>query len=237
MQKQLILELKIVNLDKYFKNISYQILIKITIFMLVFTGITNNIKSQTALSLKFSPISLHPFKEQNKVFFENKIDSNASFVVTPCVILSSETFIYSDELNVRFMLGGMSDAVSHAAMFFQAGLKYRFLQVYKSGFSIGAGVVFYGRECRLEENGFFPEKFWHKNGSWEYSIGGLGEFEYNLMLGDKHDLLFSLVYGFEPKSFTATVGYRFWLSTTIKHRKKCGSCPFGNSSKGKKWNQ
>lgn len=220
------------------KDIKVVLSAKITIIIILLLLIINTkLTSQTALSLKFAPVSFHPFKENNKKFFENKIDANALFVIEPCVILSSETFIYSDELNVRFMLGGMSDAVSHAALFFQAGLKYRLFQTYRSGFSIGAGVVFYGRESRLEDNGFYPEKFWGRNGTWEYSIGGLGEIEYNFMLSEKHDLLLSLMYGTEIKIFTIAVGYRFWLSTVIKNPKKCGSCPFGTGSKGKKYHR
>lgn len=180
---------------------------------------------------------MHPFKESNVEFFdENKIDANAIFILEPMVVIGLETFLYADELNLRFMFGGLSDAVSKPALFFQVGLKYKIFQVYRSCLAVGAGVAFYGREGRFLANGFKTEKNWYANGKWEYGIGGIGEIEYILVLAERHDLLFSLVYGYQPKAFSATLGYRFWVSTILKHPKKCGSCPFGKKTK-LKWNK
>ena len=191
--------------------------------------------SQTTLLFKFSPIGIHAFKEPNVDFFENKLDANARFVLEPTFVLGCETFVYDDALSLRFMVGGLGDAVSKPAAFLQIGMKYKLFQVYRSCLALGAGFVGYGRERRLENDGFAIEKGWHANGNWEYGIGGLGEIEYILVLAERHDLLFSLVYGLQQKTFSATIGYRFWISTHIKNPKKCGSCPFGGGSKGKKW--
>ncbi|MDR2835070.1 MAG: hypothetical protein LBV69_02545 [Bacteroidales bacterium] len=190
---------------------------------------------QTALSLKFSPINIHPFNEPNNHLFENKIDANALFVVEPCVILGFETFVYDDALSLRFMFGGYGDAVSHPALFLQAGLKYKIFQVYRSCLAVGVGAMFHGRERWGNIETSVPVKGWATNGKWEYSIGVLGEIEYILVLAERHDLLFSVMYGLEHKTFSASIGYRFWISTNIRNPKKCGSCPFGGHSKGKKW--
>ena len=202
------------------------------IFFLIFIKSISFSYSQTALVAKVSPIGIHALNEKNQdLFDENKIDEKGIFVVEPCFMLGTETFLREDVFSLRFLIGGLSDAASQPAFFLHAGVKQRFTQVYRSAFAIGFGVNFYGRESWESLDGYKSEKGWSKNGSWEYKIGALAELEYMLMLSERHDLLFSAIFGLQPRTFGLTVGYRFWLSTTIKNPKGCGSCPFQQ----KKW--
>lgn len=207
---------------------------KKTAIVLLVIGLVSNIYAQTTLNFKIAPFSIHPFNEKNSHIFENKIDANGIFVSEPCLILGSETFLREDVFSLRFMLGGLSDAASKPAMFFHTGLKLRFFQVWRSSFAFGLGGNIYGRELWSNIDGYVKESGWSPNGNWEYKLGIMAEFEYVLLLAQRHDLTFSLIYGHQPREFTLTVGYRFWLSTTLKNPKPCGSCPFGKKSK-KKW--
>ncbi len=189
---------------------------------------------QTTLQFKFSPLGMHFFNEPNKSNFENRIDSNSNFVFEPCVILGVETYLVSDILCFRGNLGGLSDAVSKPGLFLQLGLKVRLFQVYRNSLSIGVGFMGYGHECWNTLPNYVEQKGWAPNGKWEYSIGYLADLEYAIFLNDKSDLMFNISYGYQKKTFNFSVGYRYWLSSIIKHPIKCGSCPF---TKTKHWNK
>lgn len=189
---------------------------------------------QTTLQLKFSPVGIHFFNEPNRPIFENKIDSNALFILEPCAVFGVETFIVGDEFSFRAMIGGLGDAVSKPGIFIQLGLKERLFQVYRHSLSIGAGVMGYGHENWETITGYTNQKGWVQNGTWEYSIGFMVDLEYAIFINDRNDILINLTYGLQPKTFNFTIGYRFWLSTTIKNPKKCGSCPFTKTKNWKK---
>ncbi len=213
------------------KRFLYCIVLVITAIMLVF--VTNRSCAQTTLQLKISPIGFHFFNEPNKKLYENKIDSNATFVLEPCVILGVETYLVSDILCFRANFGGLSDAISKPGLFLQAGLKVRMFQIYRNSLSFGAGIMGYGHECWGTVPNYQDERGWAKNGSWEYSVGFLADLEYAIFLNDKSDIMFNITYGYQKKTFNFTIGYRYWLSSIIKHPIKCGSCPFTKTNN--KW--
>ena len=196
------------------------------VIILAFALTPSKTWGQTTLQLKISPIGAHFFKEPNKKNFENKIDSNATFVLEPCVILGFETYVVSDILCVRGHFGGLSDAISKPGLFLQLGLKVRLFQVYRNSLSFGAGIMGYGHECWSTVPNYEQEHGWKQNGKWEYSVGFLADLEYAIFINDKSDIMFNLSYGYQKKTFNFTIGYRYWLSSIIKHPIKCGSCPF-----------
>ena len=194
----------------------------------------SRLSGQTTLQLKISPLGFHFFNEPNKNLYENKIDANATFVLEPCVIIGVETYLVSDILCFRANFGGLSDAMSKPGLFLQAGLKVRMFQVYRNSLSFGAGLMGYGHECwNTVPNFNDSERGWLQNGKWEYSIGFLADLEYAIFLNDKSDLMFNITYGYQKKTFNFTIGYRYWLSSIIKHPIKCGSCPFTKTNN--KW--
>ena len=204
------------------------------IYLVILLGITNILNSQTTLALKFSPIGIHPFNEKNSHIYENKIDANGIFVTEPGLIFGVETFLREDYFSFRAMAGILSDAASKPAFFLHVGLKQRLFQVWRHSLAIGAGGNLYGREGWSTILGYEKENGWGVNGTWEYKVGIMAELEYIFFLGERHDILVSLLYGHQPRTFSFTIGYRFWLSTEIKHPKDCGSCPFQQKGKKKK---
>ena len=213
------------------KRISYCIVLVATAIILACTS--GKVLGQTTLQLKLSPIGMHFFNEPNKTNFENKLDASATFVLEPCVILGFETYVVSDILCVRGHFGGLSDAISKPGLFLQIGLKVRLFQVYRNSLSFGAGFMGYGHECWGTVPNYEQESGWWQNGKWEYSVGFLADLEYAIFLNDKSDLMFNITYGYQKKTFNFTIGYRYWLSSIIKHPIKCGSCPFTKTNN--KW--
>jgi hypothetical protein len=206
------------------------------ISMLILLILAIEVSSQTMLVAKFSPMGIHPLNEKNSAIFENRFDENGVLVTEPCFIFGGETLLYDDIFSLRYLVGGMSDAASKPAFFLHFGAKYKFVQVWRSSLAFGIGANLYGRELWTTIDGYVPEKSWWQNGTWEYYAGPMVEIEYLFLLGERHDITLSLLYGHQPRTFSLTLGYRFWLSTEIKKPKGCGSCPFAKKSKKKyKW--
>jgi len=190
--------------------------------------------TQSTIQLKFTPVGVHPFNEINSQLHENRIDANGNFVVEPCFILSYESFLYSDTFAWRGMFGFLSDAASKPAIIMHLGVKQRLVQIWRNSVSLCAGLNLYGRQLWRTIPGYVSDESWKVNGTWEYKPGFMAELEYALFLNDKNDLTLSLIYGHQPNTFTATIGYKYWFSSIIKNPPKCGTCPFQKTNKH--WN-
>jgi hypothetical protein len=205
---------------------------------IIFLGVSNILSSQTTLNFKLSPIGIHPFSEKNTHLFENSIDANGLLVAEPCLMFGIETFIREDYFSFRTIAGVLGDAASKPAFFLNFGLKQRLFQVWRHSLYIGGGPSLYGRNLWSTMDDYVVETGWSSNGNWEYKVGIFAELEYAIYISDRHDILASLIYGMQPRTFSLSLGYRFWLSTEIKHPKPCGACPFqtsGKKKKKKKW--
>jgi hypothetical protein len=198
-----------------------------SIFLLI-----NVSKAQTTIQMKFSPMSLHPFDNNNKHLFHNTIDANGIFSVEPMFILPIETYISGDILSWRIAPGFLSDAVGFPAMFIHLGLKRRLIQMWRNSISLAIGGNLYGREIWSRIPGYLEDNAWAQNGKWEYKLGIMAELEYSFFINDKNDITFSAMYGHQPESFAVSVGYRYWFSNVIKNPPNCGSCPFQKTQKG-----
>jgi hypothetical protein len=176
-------------------------------------------------------MGIHPFDDINKHLYENSIDANHNFVIEPIVMVAIETMIRDDSFSWQIMPGFLSDAAAKPAFFIHTGLKLRLFKTWRHSFFIAAGGSLLGRQLWQTIPGYIEESNYSANGTWEYRLEPFGEIEYNIFINNKNDITFSGLYGYMHKSFTFTIGYRFWLSTTIKHPSNCGSCPFAKTNK------
>ena len=149
-------------------------------------------------------------------------------------MLCYESFLSSDTFSWRVFGGFLSDAASKPALLLHVGLKQRLVQVWRNSLSLGIGGNLYGRQLWTTIPGYYEDKSWSANGTWEYKLGFMAEFEYALFLNDNNDITLSVMYGHQPNAFTFSVGYKYWLSSIIKNPKKCGTCPFQKTNKH--WN-
>lgn len=206
---------------------------KISPLLIVFAFVTTFASAQSTLQIKFAPIGIHPFNEKNSLLFENRIDANGIFITEPCFIFSFENFLRSDTFSWRAMFGFINDAASKPGILLHVGVKQRLFQVWRNSLSIGIGGNLYGRDSWTTIPLYVEDNSWSANGDWEYKVGFMAELEYALFINDRNDITLSALYGHQPNTFTFTIGYKHWLSSKIKHPKKCGSCPFEKA--GKHW--
>lgn len=201
--------------------------VKHIVWILAFVFVSTLLHAQTIIHPKLSGIGYHPFESPNKPqLYENSIDANANWVVEPNLMVSIETYLRGTKLSWRVMPGFYSDVISQPAMFIHVGLKYKFLQIWRSSFDIAVGPTLNFREDWNQVPDCIPEGNYNLNGKWENKIDVLAELEYKYFLSDRLDVTSSILYGHSYQTFTFTVGLRFWMSTTIKHPIDCGSCPF-----------
>ena len=203
------------------------------IFLLLLLVCMGNIQisAQTLIHPKISFMGIHPFDEINSNLFDNRIDANSVFVIEPAVMVSIETMISGENFSWRIMPGFMSDAAAKPAFFVHLGLKLKLFNTWRHSFHVAAGGAILGRRLWSDIPGYIYESGYSQNGTWEYRLEPFGELEYNIFINKKSDITFSGIYGYQHHAFTFTVGYRFWLSTRIKHPRNCGSCPFKDSDK------
>jgi len=185
-----------------------------------------SIQAQTMIHPKFGGLGYHPFETPNRVLYENALDANQQWVVEPAVMVSVETYLRGTQLSWRFMPGFYVDGAARPAMFFHAGLKFRFLQIFRSSFDIAAGPTYNFRQDWHQYDNYTEEGDWNLNGNWENQFNLLGELEYKFFLSEELDITASVLYGHQYETFTFTFGLRYWLSTTIKHPIDCSTCPF-----------
>ncbi|MFW5805192.1 MAG: hypothetical protein ACOCVX_01570 [Bacteroidales bacterium] len=182
--------------------------------------------AQTLIHPKGSFLGFHPLDTKNRHLYENALDANAQWVVEPNVMVSVETYLRGTQLSWRFMPGFYVDAAAQPALFFHAGIKYRFLQIFRSSFDIAVGPTYNFRQDWHKYYNYVEEGNFNLNGNWENKFYVLGELEYKFFLTEHWDITASILYGHEWETFTFTFGIRYWLTTVIKHPINCSSCPF-----------
>jgi hypothetical protein len=208
-------------------KIIFNTILLVTVFFL--NGLS--LYGQTTIHPKLGFIGYHPFDEPNRRLFDNNIDANKTFIVEPLIMVSIETMLRDDSFSWRVMPGIYLDAAAKPAFFINAGLKLRLFQAWRHSFHFSAGGSLLGRELWSTYSNYVDEPGFSKNGSWEYKFEPFGELEYTMFLGKQSDLTCSVIYGHQRRTFTFTIGYRYWLSTILKHPSNCGSCPFQKSDK------
>ncbi|HRW21107.1 MAG TPA: hypothetical protein PLO05_10315 [Bacteroidales bacterium] len=206
-------------------------LIRLIIFIFFMLIVLLKLPAQTTIHPKIAFVGYHPFTETNRHLFENNIDYNKTFVIEPMVMVSIETMLRDDSFSWRIMPGFYTDAASKPAFFIHAGLKLRLFQSWRHSLHLAAGGALLGRQRWNTIPGYISESTHNPNGRFEYRFEPFGELEYTIFVAKKGDITLSALYGYQHKSFTFTIGYRYWLSTTLKHPSTCGNCPFQKSAK------
>ncbi|HOE04601.1 MAG TPA: hypothetical protein PLZ52_05250 [Bacteroidales bacterium] len=200
--------------------------VRAILLLAIGTTLCSSLFSQTMIQPKLGIVGLHPFSEPNRHLFENKIDAEAWFVTEPLFMVSIETLLREDTFSWRIMPGFYSDAVSKPALFLNLSLKLKLIQSWRNSIYISAGGSILGRQKWNTIPGYVEQGGFTENGTWEYRLGPFAELEYGFFINDNSDFTISAMFGHQHNTFTFTVGYRYWLSTVIKHPAKCGSCPF-----------
>ena len=196
------------------------------ILIIVIVGIIplSNI-AQSTFSLEILTIGVHPFGNPNLPLYENALDAKGNLSAEPGLTFSYETFVRDNWLSFQFSTSIFSDAAGQMAGFTDITFRMLFFHKWRSSFYIGAGPGLNYRNSwtRLTYGDitYSPEANYYVDGNWEILPTVIGKLEYDVFLGRKSDLSFGVYYGHSFKTFTLGLGYRYWISTKVKHTKPC----------------
>lgn len=182
-------------------------------------------RSQSTFSLEVLTIGLHPFDKPNHALFENALDADGNFSAEPGLAFSYETFVRDNWASFQFSTSIFSDAGGQMAGFTDITFRIMFYHKWRSSFYLGLGpALLYRNSWKNLSHGnitYVPETSYWVDGNWEVLPNVVGKLEYDLFLGSKSDILIGIYYGHSYETFTASLGYRYWISTKVKHTKKC----------------
>lgn len=198
--------------------------IKNILFLLIilFSGIANG---QSTFSLEVMTLGLHAFEKPNLALFENALDQDGNFSAEPGLAISYETFVRDNWASFQLTTSIFSDAAGQMAGFTEISFRLMFFHKWRSSLYLSAGPALTYRDSwsRLSYGNivYNPETKYYNEGKWEILPSLVGKLEYDIFLGRKSDVLIGIYYGHSYHAFTATLGYRYWFSTKVKHTRKC----------------
>jgi hypothetical protein len=191
-----------------------------------------NIFGQSTIGLKIGTISFHPIHwDQNFDIFENKLTKDASITVEPGYQLTFQKFVYLTIFSIEIRQGIHADAAGLMAGHIAGDFRWKFFHKGRSAFSISLGPVYAFRQHwdaynKYEDHGIYNNKTDFQD---KWLLGS--ELEYDILVGNRHDITVSLMYNNAYNSLTFALGYRFWISPYVNLKDdKCSSC-------GKRWTQ
>ena len=199
---------------------SIQILLFIGLF---FYG--NFIKGQSTVSLEVMTIGVHAFEKPNFPLYENALDAEGNLCAEPGFIFNYETFVSENRASFEFTTSIFADAGGQFAGFTEIAFKRLFFHKWRSSMylSVGPALTYRNTWKRLSYGSivYTPETNYYNDGNWEIRPTVIGKFEYAFFLGRNSDITIGILYGHSYKTFTASLGYRYWLSTKVKRTRKC----------------
>ena len=186
----------------------------LTIILSLF-AITAN--SQSTIILRGTALGYHPFSDVNRELYkENKIDANANFIVEPGIIIGMEKYIRGNFLSLQLLSGMYSDAAAMQAGFTSLSFRRQFYHKYKHHFSASLGGALLYRKDWHSITAYRPVEDFNLNGKWQNKWTFTSELNYNYYITKRLDIELSFLYGHQYKTFTPTLGIRFWVNPDVK---------------------
>ncbi|MBU0763996.1 MAG: hypothetical protein KJ607_04080 [Bacteroidetes bacterium] len=201
--------------------------ISLLIILIVIASI-NDVTGQSNVSLKLHGIGFLAKKSEYGPIFENNIDPAGRWIFQPGLVLSYEVYLLEYDHAVQFQQGITLDIAAQACGFTWIEYRLRVWKFWRHTVTFGTGPVLYYRSSWDR----FPEYRDHGDlditGNLEYRFMPIGaELEYSYYISNKSDISFSIQYS-QPKTVSASIGYKYWIQTKIKHKRKCSTCFYNN---------
>ncbi len=163
--------------------------------------------------------------------FENRLTKDGTLIMEPGYQLNYQKFIHLTILSLEVKQGIHSDAAAKMAGHFSLGLRWKFFHIGRSSISISGSGVYAYRENWNSISQYVEDYRYVDNGKYQYKFLFGSELEYNIFVGKRSDISFSLMYNNSYNSLTLGLGYRFWINPMVNLKEdKCSSC-------GKRWSQ
>jgi hypothetical protein len=170
-------------------------------------------------------VGVHAFEKPNFQLYENPIDAEGNVCTEPGLSLSYESFVSENRASFQLTQAIFADAAGQMAGFTEVSFRRLIFHKWRSNIYLGVGPALTYRNtwANLSYGSivYEPEGNYYKDGNWEIMPYVIGKLEYDVFIGNKSDLMLGVIYGHSYKTFTATLGYRYWISTKVKHSKGC----------------
>lgn len=177
--------------------------------------------SQSTVALEIMTIGVHPYAKPNLLVYENALDKDGLFCAEPGLILSYETFVWQNTTSFQFSQSIYADAAGQMAGFTEIAFKKLFFHKWRSSFYLAVGPSMTYRKSWERLDYYVSEGDYVNYGTWQVKPWVIAKLEYDLFIGNHSDISFGFIYGHEYNTFTASLGYRYWISSKVKHAKGC----------------
>ena len=149
--------------------------IALFIAALFISAVTN---AQSAFSLRFFGLTIHPMGDQTSKLQPYRIDENAYFVANFGAYASIDKYFWFDRIAITFMQGAFMDCSGGKAGFTHFGLRALAWERGGHRFLIGAGPLFYYRESWNRFSDYTTSGFFR-----DYTSVNFGDVQYKLLPG------------------------------------------------------
>lgn len=196
---------------------------KKSLILLLTVGLPFYGQSQNNLSMEFVGLTIHPAGDPTAHLQPNKLDEDARFVINYGGVLSYEHFIIGDVFAVKGLQAVLADCSAGWASITQIAIKGMVIRQPRHRLGLSIGPAFMMRESwnrfeDYESSGYLNEANSPLFGPVQYKFFPFAaEIEYDVKVGRKTDLTFSIVPGI-PMAFTFGFGLKYWINKEFDHK-------------------
>lgn len=190
---------------------------KISLFLLI--ACTLNAYGQSAFTLKYFGLTVHPFGDKTAALQPHKLDKEAHVVLNFGGYAGYERFVYKDFISVKYIQGFFADCSAGWASVSHLGARMLLLENPKHRLYFGVGPTFLIRDSwrrfgdRYTSSGYFEDGKLKRLGEVQYKfIPYACEFEYDWRCSERDHLSVSFTPGV-PLALTFSVGWKHWIKT------------------------
>ncbi|MBN2682896.1 MAG: hypothetical protein JXR58_10335 [Bacteroidales bacterium] len=185
----------------------------------LFTAFCLFINAQDNIAAKLKTLSINPAGAKTPELLSSKIDKKGVLVMEPGVELSYEFYLMEIVKSVRFTQGLYVDGAGLFAGYSGVGMYWRIWEKWKNAMRFGIGPSINYRSTRYNMEGYEDDGYLG-NGGMQHFLMLRAELEYNFYISKKSEFAVSTALS-HPWGLSLSVGYRFWISRKVVHRKSC----------------
>jgi hypothetical protein len=181
--------------------------------------------AQSALSLRYMGLTIHPFGDSESRLEPYKLDKNAYFVPNFGFLAAYEKYVWEDIISIKILQGAFLDCSAGRAGVTHIGFRGVLVDRGKHHLTFGMGPTMYYREdwnrfASYNDGGVFHRLTTNHFGSIQYKFFWYGcEFEYDYRLTKKLDMNFGFTPG-APLALLFSAGVKYWLNKDFKKTEK-----------------
>ncbi|PLX08361.1 MAG: hypothetical protein C0594_06095 [Marinilabiliales bacterium] len=180
--------------------------------------------AQNNVSFKVLWLGATPYDSEYKHLWENNLTPNGKWIFQPGIVLHYEFFILELDHSIRFQEGILLDVAAQPSAFTHIGYRVRLFKKWRNTVNFGLGPTIFYRSSWKNFDDYQDHGDMEIAGNIEYKFLPIGfELEYDFYVSNKSDISLSFYY-MQPKTISLSIGYKYWIHTKIKHKKKCNTC-------------